>query len=41
MYLQSEIKDIIEVELEEDKIVLEGDCDKCAIESGEVFVSAV
>ena len=40
-YLQSEIEDIIEVELEEDEIALEGDRDECAIESGEVFVSAV
>ena len=40
-YLQSEIEDIIEVELEEDEITLEGDRDECAIESGEVFVSAV
>jgi hypothetical protein len=40
-YLQSEIEDMIEVELEEDEIALEGDRDECAIESGEVFVSAV
>lgn len=40
-YLQSEIEDIIEVELEEDEIALEGDRDECAIESGEVFVSAM
>jgi hypothetical protein len=39
-YLQSEIEDNIEVELEEDEIALEGDRDECAIESGEVFVSA-
>jgi len=40
-YLQSEIEDIIEVELEEDEIALEGDRDECAIESGEVFVCVV
>ena len=31
-YLQSEIEDIIEGELEEDEIALEGDRDECAIE---------
>jgi hypothetical protein len=39
-YLQSEIEDMIEVELE-DEIALEGDRDECAIGSGEVLVSAV
>jgi len=39
-YLQSEVEDMIEVELE-DEIALEGDCDECAIESGEVFTLAV
>ena len=39
-YLDSEAEDMIEVELE-DEIDLEGDRDECAIESGEVFVSAV
>jgi len=39
-YLKSEAEDIIEVELE-DEITLEGNCNECAIESGEVFVSAV
>ncbi|KAF2185926.1 hypothetical protein K469DRAFT_664948 [Zopfia rhizophila CBS 207.26] len=38
-YLESETEDMIEVELE-DEIALEGDCDECTIESGEVFVSA-
>jgi hypothetical protein len=39
-YLESESEDMIEVELE-DEIALEGDRDECAVESGEVFVSAV
>ena len=39
-YLQSEIEDMIEVELE-DEIALEGDRDECAIGSGEFLVSAV
>ena len=39
-YFESEAEDIIEVELE-DEITLEGDRNECAIESGEVFVSAV
>lgn len=38
-YLQSKIKDIIEVELEDDEIALEGDYNECAIESREVFIS--
>jgi hypothetical protein len=40
-YLQSEPEDMIEVELLEDGIALEGDHDECTTESGEVFVSAV
>jgi len=39
-YLQSKIENIIEVELE-DEIALEGNYDEYAIESREVFVSAV
>jgi hypothetical protein len=39
-YLESEAEDMIEVDLE-DEITLEGEHKGCAIESGEVFVSAV
>jgi hypothetical protein len=39
-YLKSESEDMIEVELK-DEIALKGDRDECAVESGEVFVSAV
>ncbi|KAH0539148.1 hypothetical protein FGG08_004320 [Glutinoglossum americanum] len=39
-YLESEVEDMIEVDLE-DEITLEGDRNECTMESGEVFVSAV